>query len=544
VTTYLGHYGKRLSPAAVAGIAGVAQTANPLYLRTLLEELRVLGRHEEVPGQIRHYLAAETTEELYAKVLARWENDYGRERPALVRDTMTLLWASRQGLAEGELLELLNAPGDPLPSSVWSPLHLAADSLLVNRSGLLSFFDRAARAAVARAYLGDAATRAAAHRRLADYFAGRPWSPRKVEELPWQLSELGAWPELVGVLSAPQFVTRAWATHPPEVKAYWARVEAASPFRLVDAYRPILEAPEEHPPAARALAVLLGDTGHLDEALLLGARLEEQARAAGDLARLQASLGARAVVLTKRGDRQASLRLLREQEQVCRQLGDRTALAVNLGNQGVLFRDLGEPEAALAKHREAEALCRLLPDWVGVAASLGNQGVLLQDRQDPGRALGLFRQQEMICRDHGDLDGLHASLGNQAAILRTQGQLDKALELHHQEEKLCRRLYDQGGLQTSLGNQARALQELGDYDGALALLEERVAVCRQAGYRDGLARALLQEADLFGVKLGQAAHALPLAEEALRWAEAASAGSLVREIEALLEHLRLRTQRG
>jgi tetratricopeptide (TPR) repeat protein len=544
VTAYLGRHGKRLSPHTAAGIAGAAPAANPLYLRTLLEELRVLGRHEEVPAWIRHYLAAATAEELYARVLARWEADFDRDRPALVRDTMTLLWASRHGLTEGELLELLKAPGDPLPFAVWSPMYLAAETLLVNRSGLLGFFHGDVRGAVERSYLADTAVRQAARRRLADYFAGRPWSPRKMEELPWQLAELGAWPELATVLADPEFLTRAWATYPSEVKALWARVEATSPFRLVDAYRPILEAPDEHPGAAWDLSVLLSDTGHLDEALSLGARLEQQARAAGDLARLQAGLGVRAVALTKRGNLHEALRLMRQQEDLCRQRGDRAALAVNLGHQGVLLRNAEERERALATHREAEQLCRSLQDWVGVAASLGNQGVLSLDRQDPGTALALFRQQEGMCRDHGDLAGLQASLGNQAAVLRARGQLDQALEMHRQEEVLCRRLYDPDGLQTCLGNQARVLQEQGDYDAALGLLQKREAICRQAGYREGLAHALLQQAALFGVKLGQAAFALHLAEEALQQVRAVDAARLAEDIEAFLEGLRSRGRPG
>jgi tetratricopeptide (TPR) repeat protein len=542
VAAYLGHYGKRLNPLAAERIAGAAPSANPLYLRTLLEELRVLGRHEEVPVQIGHYLAASTAEELFAKVLARWELDYDRERPALVRDAMTFLWASRHGLTEGELLELLRAPGDPLPFAIWSPIYRASETLLVNRSGLLTFGHCAVHDAVGRAYCVEETSRQSARRRLADYFAGRPWSPRKFEELPWQLAGLRAWPELMALMAEPSFFTQAWATYPPEVKALWALLETAGPFRLVDAYLPILDAPEEYPEAAWALAALLGDTGHLAEALRLGTQLGEQARAAGDLTRLQDSLGMRAMTLTKRGDMPGALQLLLEQEQLCQQRGDRAALAMNLGNQGVLFRNLGERERAQAKYGAAEALCRLEQDWLGVAASLGNQGVLFLDRQDFRGALDLFQQQEGICRAHGDLAGLQVSLGNQAAIHRSQGQLARAQELHRQEEQLCRRLYDRAALQTCLGNQARICQEQEDYDGAVALLQEREAICRQDHYREGLARALFQQAELFGIQLSQVEYALPRAEEALRWAQAVSASQLAGEIEALLERLRASTR--
>src|SRR5262249_9563739 len=146
--------------------------------------------------------------------------------------------------------------------------------LLVNHSGLLTFVHPEARDAVERAYLPEQVDRQRARRRLADYFAQRLWSPRTIEELPWQLTALAAWDELASVLADPLFLTHAWTTRSQELKAHWARVEQASPRRLVDAHCRILEAPEQHAEAAWALSVLLADTGHLSESLALGARLE------------------------------------------------------------------------------------------------------------------------------------------------------------------------------------------------------------------------------------------------------------------------------
>ena len=51
-----------------------------------------------------------------------------RERPGLVRDAMTFIWAARRGLAETELLDLLGKDGEPLPGAYWVPFHLAAET--------------------------------------------------------------------------------------------------------------------------------------------------------------------------------------------------------------------------------------------------------------------------------------------------------------------------------------------------------------------------------------------------------------------------------
>jgi tetratricopeptide (TPR) repeat protein len=540
VADYLAGHSKRLPNEQVWRIAAAPPAANPLYLCTLLEELRVFGRHEGLADRIRHYLAAATVGALQDRVLARLEEDYDRDRRHLVRDTMTLLWAARRGLGESELAELLNAPGDPLPSALWSPLYLAARALLVNRSGLLTFFHEEARSAVARRYLSEPDDQRAARRRLVAYFAGRKWLPRQVEELPWQLAALGDWAELAAVLADPSFLRRAWDTSAHEVKSYWAQVEGESPFRLREAYRAVLADPQACPEVVWPVALLLGDTGHVEEALALGRLVEELARATGDRKRLQDSLGVQAVHWRRRGNLAEAMRLLRAQELICRDGRDRAALAANLGNQGVLLRDLGEPDRALALHGEAEGICRDLGDFLGVAACLGNQGVILRDRRDVEKAMRLFREQETLCRENGDVAGLHTSLGNQAAMLAAGGHFEEALRRHQEEEDLCRRLLDRAGLQTCRANQALILAERGDYDRALELLDEKETICREDRNEEGLAEALKQKAYLFGVKLGQAPYAVPLAEEALRLAAANDLVRLAGEIEALLNYLRSR----
>jgi len=129
------------------------QTTNPLYLRTLLEELRVFGVFEALDARIDHYLKATTVDRLFALVLERLEADYEKEKPGLVRDVTALIWASRRGLSETELLELLGTPDNPMPRAFWSPLCLALEDSLVRRSGLLTFFHDFLRQAVAERYL-------------------------------------------------------------------------------------------------------------------------------------------------------------------------------------------------------------------------------------------------------------------------------------------------------------------------------------------------------------------------------------------------------
>jgi len=76
IVQYLSQYRKALSEHQLNLIATRSQSANPLYLRILLEELRVFGSYELLDKAINFYLEAKDVSELYKRVLERWENDY------------------------------------------------------------------------------------------------------------------------------------------------------------------------------------------------------------------------------------------------------------------------------------------------------------------------------------------------------------------------------------------------------------------------------------------------------------------------------------
>ena len=127
---------------------------------------------------------------------------------------MSLLAAARRGLSQAELLDLLGQDGEPLPGAIWSPLFLAAEQALLDRAGLITFGHDYLRQAVQDRYLKEEAKRRAAHLRLADYFEaqdlemGGSLNLRKIDELPWQLAQAGAWERLQGLLAEPAFFRR------------------------------------------------------------------------------------------------------------------------------------------------------------------------------------------------------------------------------------------------------------------------------------------------------------------------------------------------
>ncbi|MCG7852092.1 MAG: tetratricopeptide repeat protein [Methanosarcinaceae archaeon] len=224
-------YSKKLASDQVEYIANQAQCANPLYLHALLEELRIFGQHETLSKRIGHYLKAQDPKNLYKLILERLEEDYETERPGLVGEAMTLLWAARRGLSEGELLEIMEVA--PI---IWSPLYLALEESLVTRSGLLGFFHDFLRQAVHEKYLDAPENEKQAHIRIADYFEIREIDQRKIEELPWQLEKASEWERLNNTLQTLSFLKAMWVWDYVEVVMLWTRIMKSSDYNITSSY--------------------------------------------------------------------------------------------------------------------------------------------------------------------------------------------------------------------------------------------------------------------------------------------------------------------
>jgi nephrocystin-3 len=507
-------YSKELPKDQAKSIADAEQSANPLFLQSLLEELRLFGEHERLPKRIKYYLEAKTIPELYEKILSRYEEDYERDRPGLVKDAMTYIWAARRGLSEAELMDLLGSDGNPLPRAIWSPLYLAAEQSLVSRSGLIGFFHDFLREAVKNRYLPKEKEQEAIHLHLAGYFATQELGFRVIDELLWQVAKVKSWQILYNLLADLDFFELAWRINKFDVKGYWAQIETSSNLRMVDAYHSVLKAPKQIPDPNQVwyVGVMLADTGHPEESLLLRKYLVEHYRRTKDWNNLQSSLANQAVILFKRGDLDGSMKLLKEQERICRELGDKDGLSTFFNEQANILYARGELDEAMKLHKENEQIYRELGNKDGLSISLGNQAVILQARGDLDGSMKLLKEQERICRELGDKDGLSTFFNEQANILYARGDLDGAMKLHKEKERICRELGNKDGLGVSLGNQALILIARGDLDGSMKLLKEQERICRELGDKDGLSTFFNEQANILNI-LGDIDGAMKLYKE-------------------------------
>jgi tetratricopeptide (TPR) repeat protein len=117
----------------------------------------------------------------------------------LAREALGLIWSSRRGLSETELLRLLKPADLPqLPLATWSPLSAALQKAdwLVDLGGILNLANDSLRAAVETAFVPDEDRRDQMRLRLADDFAQQPISSRSCDELPWLLFQTESYQRL------------------------------------------------------------------------------------------------------------------------------------------------------------------------------------------------------------------------------------------------------------------------------------------------------------------------------------------------------------
>ena len=121
IELFLLHYRKTLKPDLQQQLANTQAAANPLFLRSVLEELRRFGNFEKLTDQMAFYLEAQNLERLFRRILSCWQQDFGHNQ-GMVKNALSFLWAARQGLSENEWLDLLGTEDKPLPRQRFTPL--------------------------------------------------------------------------------------------------------------------------------------------------------------------------------------------------------------------------------------------------------------------------------------------------------------------------------------------------------------------------------------------------------------------------------------
>jgi len=210
ITGFLYRYRKQMEREQTDNLLGKAESGNPLYLLTALEELRTLSSYEKISQHLKSM--PDGVQDLFVFIFKRLENDpifQDREGQPLgkklISSFASLLGVSRFGLSETEVVELL-APGDPeaeppIPDDSQGNVAALVRLLrpyLMSRGELIDFYHEEFRRAAESTFLTEEDARREAHGHLAKYFQHKAdpvgdhtWLgdyPRALAEFPYHLA--------------------------------------------------------------------------------------------------------------------------------------------------------------------------------------------------------------------------------------------------------------------------------------------------------------------------------------------------------------------
>ena len=217
ITSYLNMYGKKLTTKQLNKIIKDEKCSVPIFLKTVLDELRIFGNFEKINERIDHYLSVSSTDELFQIVLERLENDYGKE---MIQSLMMYIFTSRRGLSENEIISIDN--GKHLTRLNLSRILLVLDYHFMNKDGVLDFFHDYFRKAVENRYVNQTSDRSFYHKVLASYFRNEKMSQRVLEELPYHYLKSEDYDGLKKCLTDKEFIRHIQANKEYEILQYWS----------------------------------------------------------------------------------------------------------------------------------------------------------------------------------------------------------------------------------------------------------------------------------------------------------------------------------
>jgi nephrocystin-3 len=375
-------------------------------------------------------LTSKTTDDLYERILERCEKDYEDDRPRLVRDALSLIWAARKGLSESELMDLLGNNNKPIPKAYWSPFQIAIEASLSLQNGLIGFSHDYFRKAVKERYVRTKKLQNARHLQLVRYFGDTKInSARRIQELPWHLAKAGRWKQLYKLLSNISFFDAAWKINKSDVLTLWAMIQEHSKLHITNAYRYIMRNPEKYAEYLPNLCEILEEFGYWKQPIKLYKFLINYFKNSGNVARSIEMMNKLAIAITGVAEDKVTMHVLRETEKLSRKLRLGNALADCLASQALIYQTNGKLEYSIKLHKKAQRIYRRLNDKAGLAASINDHAIILHNKGQLKKAIKNYQLSEQIYKDEGDMDGIQEALGNIAYVKSDLGNLNEALKI-------------------------------------------------------------------------------------------------------------------
>lgn len=480
VREYLGDRRRMLSGKDLRRVSQDAPSANPLFLRIRLEELRAQGPRGS-DERIESLLNARDLDDLFEKLLERLEGEHGA---ALISSVMSLLWCSRRGLTEHDLNELTHTEGTAL-GDLLGALHFH----LISRDGVLTFFHDRLRKAVEDRYTPEhpARNQPRYRVRIAKYFSQQPVTRRSVTEEAWQYRRLGKSSSLRELLSnLDAFIELAAEDNEYELLGYWLWLGTTA--QMSAAYEQALDEfqkTEERPPSAAMLDRVGTFLYHAGEYECAEAILERAVRQAA----LDYVAGDQRTLEIRRHHTKLLLELGRYEEvaENCRQIIEENREIVGEAHPVIISSMIaladalhytGDLSGSESTVRQALTLCERThgAEHRVTTEAMHNLAVVLIDRGERMIGESLLRRaltidEKLYGPDHPTIA---FSLTGIASVLADTGRIDEGEELHRRALDIRVRMLGPDHVHTgqSYNGLGLLLNQRGNLDEAESLLSK------------------------------------------------------------------------
>jgi tetratricopeptide (TPR) repeat protein len=504
----------------------------PLFLKAMLEELRVSAGNDVLDARLDDYLHCTAMPDLYARILVQVDAECGRD---FVAQALSLVWAGRSGIEEDAIVAITSkALGLEAGQAglSWERLRNRLSEALRDNQGRITFAHDYLRQGAEQAYLKDNDAKCASHLAMAIHFDYPKPDLRQAEELPYQLRAAGrlgnddAWSKLETLLTDLDRFRILRARGDGELVSYWAplrerkhNIEAL----LCEAFKNRFGAPETWP---RETAILtwgiddllehIGSTGSDRRDLLANTvrAFECLAKDNPDILAAQRDLSASYTrigqIYCSQGNLAVGLEAYKRSLSIDERLAEADPNNVTLqldlseshGKMGDVLFEQGNLAGALMNYQVAMAIDQHLvtiePDDASLqnALSLSRQNIgdILVAQGNLAGALDHYRACLDISERLADAEPnnalsynrtlLHAKIGD---VLVKQGNLAEALECYEADLRISKRLTEidphdaswQHSLALSYENIGDVHRAKGDLAGALDSYRADLAIARR-----------------------------------------------------------------
>lgn len=544
ISTYLQQYSKNLPKEITDYIIVAPQTTNPLYLQTLIEELRIYGDHQTLVRKCEYYLQAQTLVELFKKLLERYEEDYEIDRAGLIMDTLCTIWASRRGLSETELLEIASIDNTAILRRQWSDFFIPAEHLFIMSAGKLNFSFDYFRQAVVERYLSREYLQKKLHRNIAEYYlknaqfsitdteTGKPITdPEKIDlaikmiwlyfpedilrEIAWQFFKAEEWNRLYSLLSNPYFNMTMDAIDSYETKIYWSAIKENSENSFLTAFQNFGKIAEEYGLSVLgAISTQAADLGHSTLSLQIQQLLIKERKSGSD----QRSFTERIQMAWNhhhQGQTKLALQEMEIVESEARTAGDAPSVHLAIIDKAQMIHFLGNFEKAQTIFIEAEHLCREAGNRYQLKNALCAMGTNMNRLGKYDEALEKLNEANLLAEEYNDTSIRHQVLGELSNNAMMRREYEKAIFYIEQKEEICKTIGNPKSLAVAYNSHAAILSKQGNEREAIRYLKLAEKKFVEACHPQGIASAKMNQGVLL-MKLHLYKEAEPLFRETVK----------------------------